>query len=158
MPVLRQLTSCQAPATITVTHRTSRSTLAWQVSVCHRHRWVAMRLTGASSLNHKATRRIAGNSEAPRCGTMHDHQPIDRALQTHARMWLQAPAEPGDTWPVQLRNAADHAATVGAPGASTITKAAQLGGTGPDDPAVQTRVLELLSRAESSSPAVAARR
>ncbi|MEU0332215.1 hypothetical protein [Streptomyces sp. NPDC006193] len=159
MTVHRQITSCQAHATITVTHRASRGTnrgsLLWQVYVCDRHRLLPLQLTGASSLNHKATHPITGTP--PRCGTLHDHQPIHQAIESHARTWLHAPTEHPDRWVERLSNAAALAAHVGAGQAGALDQIARIAEAGPDSPVVQARVLELLARAETAAAAAARR-
>ncbi|MEV6124398.1 hypothetical protein AB0M23_28475 [Streptomyces sp. NPDC052077] len=148
MPVLRQITSCQAPATTTLTRHTSARTLLWQGHVCHRHRHLLLQLTGASNLNSRATRPAP--DPAPRCGTLHDHQPIDQAIESHARMWLQTPAE--GTWAEQLTAAAALAVYTGDPQADALTEIARAAEDGP-----AARVLELLAQVETAA-AVAARR
>lgn len=143
-PVLRQITSCTQPATRTTSRRNSQQML-YELHFCDRHRHLAATLAGSSYLNHRRTRPAQGAPQ--RCGTLHDYQPIDKAISSHTRLWLNTPN--GSTWIEQLRSAAEIAAHVGARTSKTLTEILHLAEAGPDDPDTQRQVLILLAQAET---------
>ncbi|MFE7566190.1 hypothetical protein ACFU76_04390 [Streptomyces sp. NPDC057539] len=142
MTVLRQITACPHPATRTITHHTSHVPL-WTLHLCDRHRHLATRLIGAR-------RTTAAATPAPRCGTCHDRQPITRAIETHERLWLTGCGEDAH-WPARLHAAAMYSAHLGEPSAAALNEISQVTAHGPDDPDVQTRVLQLLATAEQAA-------
>lgn len=141
--VHRQITRCTEPAT-----RVSTQNRLWELWVCDKHRHIAPRLAGSAYLNY---RRLRPAEDPPKqCGTLHDRQPIDQALQSHARIWLDAPQPGEDGWVQQLRAAADHAAYVHSDTADDLAAIVTVAESGPSDPAVQGRVLALLAKVEAS--------
>ncbi|MEU3423601.1 hypothetical protein AB0F39_34510 [Streptomyces murinus] len=148
MPPVRQITDCPRPATRTTTRHSSAQTLLWEVHLCDRHQHLAARLAGSRHPNHRATRATRATADpAPRCGTLHDHQAVAQAVESHARLWLDLPS--AGTWVESLRAAATLAAQVHAPDAPALAGIAAVAESGPDDPAVHARVLELLAHAEA---------
>ncbi|WP_121701539.1 hypothetical protein [Streptomyces sp. E5N298] len=115
--------------------------------MCDRHRYLAPKLMGSTSLNYRRLQPVEGSP--PRCGTLHDRQPIEQALWSHARIWLTSPCEEGGNWIQRLRAAADHAAYVRSKTAADLTEIVKVAENGPDDPAAQQRVLALLAEAEA---------
>ncbi|TQE40246.1 hypothetical protein Sipo8835_00095 [Streptomyces ipomoeae] len=148
---LRQITSCTAPAVWTLPRRSSNKKLVWQLYMCDRHRSLGPRLSGAIHQNTRAYQRVEG--AAPRCGTLHDHQPIAQALTSHTRMWLAA-AEPDDNsepyWLGELRSGAEHEAMAGGREADLLAEAVKVAERAPNDRETQEQVLALLAQAEAA--------
>ncbi|MGW6598479.1 hypothetical protein [Streptomyces sp. NPDC055036] len=143
MTVLRQITACPDPATRTITHHTNHPEPLWSLHLCDRHRHLATRLIGSR-------RTTAATTPEPRCGTLHDRQPIARAVATHERLWLTGAGAHAE-WPARLRDAAAYAAHVGEVNAATLAAISRAAAQGPDDPDVQARVLHLLAAAEQAA-------
>lgn len=81
MPVLRQITTCTEPSTVVIERRSRGRDRAvdYRLEVCRRHRWLAEHWTG-----RRSTEGAGG-----RCGTVTDHRPYTRIVQSHADLWLR---------------------------------------------------------------------
>ncbi|WP_435057682.1 hypothetical protein [Streptomyces sp. bgisy060] len=81
MPILRQITTCSEPSTVVIERRslTSDRPLDYRLELCRRHRWLAENWTG------RRTSEGAGG----RCGTVTDHRPYARVMESHAALWLR---------------------------------------------------------------------
>lgn len=88
-----------------------------------------------------------------RCGTLHDHQPVELAVMSHTRVWMPAhEPESGEdpAWLPRLRTAREHETFVGAAERGGLAEVVRVAEQAPDDPEVQARVLELLAKVEAS--------
>ncbi|GGW15799.1 hypothetical protein GCM10018980_51500 [Streptomyces capoamus] len=144
---VRQISSCTSPAVWMLPRLTSRRTLLWELYMCDRHDALAAQLTGAHNPVRRGRQPV--NREV-RCGTLHDHQPIEGALALHGRTWLVLQTLAG-TWLEQLTEAAQWQADIDGPDAAALAEIVRVAAAGPDDPAVQVRVLDLLARAETAA-------
>ncbi|MET8696880.1 hypothetical protein ABZV65_30570 [Streptomyces bauhiniae] len=149
--VLRQITACPQPAIRTTTRHSRVHGLLWTVHLCQRHRKLAARLAGTGYVDSRRTRpTVPVDGKMPRCGTLLDHQPVALAVDSHARIWLNAPGGTVDGWPGRLRNAAELAAYIQSPDAAALAGVAEAAAAAGDDPSAQHHLLLLLARAEAA--------
>lgn len=103
--LLRQITTCTAPATTTITRYgpTGDRAVLYRLAVCHRHQWLARGWRG------QHTRTPGGRG---RCGVVIDYRGYDQVVQSHVTVWLgpattQYPQMHGGSLACTLRAAAD---------------------------------------------------
>ncbi|MFJ6540553.1 hypothetical protein ACIQMP_07895 [Streptomyces sp. NPDC091385] len=150
--VRRQITACPQAAARSTARHSSAHGLLWEVHLCHRHRALAAQLAGSIHVNGRRTHPTTPvDGELPGCGTLVDHQPIDLAVESHTRIWLTAPASGADHWLDWLRTGAELAAYVRAPEARALEEIVRTAESGPDDPALQRKVLSLLAIEEKAA-------
>lgn len=83
-----------------------------------------------------------------RCGTLHDHQPVELAVMSHTRVWMPAhEPESGEdpAWLPRLRTAREHETFVGAAERGGLAEVVRVAEQAPE-----ARVLELLAKVEAS--------
>ncbi|MFD9047890.1 hypothetical protein [Streptomyces zaomyceticus] len=87
MPVLRQITTCNASSTAAVERRSRHKNreIDYRVEVCERHRWLAREWGGT----------LTEESTSGRCGTVFDYRSFDQVVQSHSDLWLRSLAARG---------------------------------------------------------------
>ncbi|MFJ6014442.1 hypothetical protein [Streptomyces sp. NPDC092952] len=157
--ILRQITTCAAPATTIATARSrghDRQVL-YRLGVCHRHRWLAQDWPG--------TRTTAPDGSG-RCGTAVDHRTYDGVVQSHIDLWIRPATtqdlpEHGGSAARLLRAAAawaqqdsrgEHALAVVLGHAATVAEAIEAGSLNIESGRHQ--VLAALSAAETTDAAL----
>ncbi|MEU5427630.1 hypothetical protein AB0H73_18775 [Streptomyces olivoreticuli] len=91
MPITRHVTQCAAPASVATAkrRRTKIPSLAYEIFLCHRHRWVGGNWPGE---------RTEIGEQPPKCGTLLDHRPSEAIFREHEALWIAAV---GGTFPAE---------------------------------------------------------